>query len=72
MPVSSSILYHTTNWQALIAAPCKRGSLSVRFEPDMVWHAEEFGQQRRPESFPDAVIQTCPTLKVPFHLRFAR
>ncbi len=34
----------------------------------MVWHAEKTGKRGRPETFSDAAIQTCLTLKVLFGL----
>ena len=58
--------YRTTNWSDYNAALRKRGSLSVWFDPDMVWQAEKSGKRGRPETFSDAAIQTCLTLKVLF------
>ena len=60
--------YRTTNWSDYNAALRKRGSLSVWFDPDMVWQAEKSGKRGRPETFSDAAIQTCLTLKVLFGL----
>jgi hypothetical protein len=34
----------------------------------MAWHAEKSGKRGRPETFSDAAIQTCLTLKVLFGL----
>ncbi|BAQ67653.1 transposase [Rhodovulum sulfidophilum] len=58
--------YRTTNWSTYNASLRQRGSLSVWFDPDMVWHAEKSGKRGRPETFSDAAIQTCLTLKVLF------
>lgn len=68
MPKPTPPRYRTTNWSAYNASLCKRGSLSVWFDPDMVWHAEKSGKRGRPEIFTDAAIQTCLTLKVLFGL----
>lgn len=68
MPKPTFPRYRTTNWSAYNASLRKRGSLSVWFDPDMVWHAEKSGKQGRPETFSDAAIQTCLTLKVLFGL----
>ncbi|SDX94912.1 Transposase DDE domain-containing protein [Allgaiera indica] len=50
------------------AALRQRGSLSVWFDPDTVWHAGTSGKRGRPETFSDAAIQVCLTLKVLFGL----
>ena len=68
MPKPSLTRYRTTNWSDYNAALRKRGSLSVWFAPAMVWHAKKSGKRGRPETFSDAAIQTCLTLKVLFGL----
>ena len=68
MPKPSPIRYRTTNWSDYNAAPCKRGSLSVWFDPKMIWNAGKTGKRGRPETFSDAAIQICLTLKVLFGL----
>ena len=68
MSKPSPIRYRTTNWADYNAALRKRGSLSVWFDPEMVWHAGKSGKRGRPETFSDAAIQTCLTLKVLFGL----
>jgi IS5 family transposase len=68
MPKPSPTRYRTTNWSDYNAALRKRGSLSVWFDPEMVWHAGKTGKRGRPETFSDAAIQTCQTLKVLFGL----
>ncbi|KAF0675242.1 IS5 family transposase [Profundibacterium mesophilum] len=68
MPKPSATRYRTTNWSDYNAALRKRGSLSVWFDPEMVWHAKKSGKRGRPETFSDAAIQTCLTLKVLFGL----
>ncbi|BAQ68006.1 transposase, IS4 family protein [Rhodovulum sulfidophilum] len=68
MPKPAPTRYRTTNWSTYNASLRQRGSLSVWFDPDMVWHAEKSGKRGRPETFSDAAIQTCLTLKVLFGL----
>ncbi len=68
MPKPSPTRYRTTNWSDYNAALRKRGSLSVWFDPEMVWHADKTDKRGRPETFSDAAIQTCLTLKVLFGL----
>jgi hypothetical protein len=68
MPKPSPTRYRTTNWRACNASPRERGSLAVWFDPDMIWHAEMSRRRGRPETFSDASIQTCLTLKVLFGL----
>lgn len=68
MPKPSPIRYRTTNWSDYNAALRKRGSLSVWFDSETVWHADKTGKRGRPETFSDAAIQTCLTLKVLFGL----
>ena len=68
MPKPSPTRYRTTNWSDYNAALRQRGSLSVWFDPDMVWHAGKTGKRGRPETFSDAAVQVCLTLKVLFGL----
>jgi hypothetical protein len=68
MAKASPTRYRTTNWSDYTAALCKRGSLSVWFDPDMVWHAARSRKSGRPKTFSDAANQTCLTLKVLFGL----
>ncbi|MBL3575286.1 transposase, partial [Rhodovulum sulfidophilum] len=44
--------------------PLQRGSLSVWFDPGTVWQAGKTGKRGRPETFSDAAVQVCLTLKV--------
>mgnify|MGYP001949369659 FL=1 len=55
--------YKTTNRPAYNEALRRRGSLTVWFDPDMVWRPAPTGRQ---PSFSDAAIQTCLTMKVLF------
>jgi hypothetical protein len=42
----------------------QRGSLSIWFDPKMVWTPPPTGKRGRQQHFSDAAIQTCLTLKV--------
>ena len=44
----------------------QRGSLSIWFDPEMVWTPPPSGKRGRQQQFSDAAIQTCLTLKVLF------
>lgn len=55
-----------TNRSAYNAAPRKRGSLAIWFDPDMVWHAEKSGKRGRPRTFSDAAIRNCPDAQCAF------
>ena len=58
--------YKTTNWSAYNEALKQRGSLTIWFDPDMVWRPPPNGKRGRQQSFGDAAIQTCLTMKVLF------
>ncbi len=58
--------YKTTNWSAYNEAPRRRGSLTVWFDPEMIWRPPPTGKRGRQRSFSDAAIQTCLTMKVLF------
>ena len=47
MPKPFPTRYRTTNWSDYNAALRKRGSLSVWFDPEMVWHADRETAQIR-------------------------
>ena len=68
MPKPSFPRYRTKNWSSYNAALRRRGSLSVWFDPDMVWRAEKSGKRGHPEAFSDGAIQVCLALKVLFGL----
>lgn len=44
----------------------RRGSLSIWFDPDMVWAAKPTGKRGRQPVYSDAAVQTCLTMKVLF------
>lgn len=60
--------YRTTNWSEYNAALRKRGSLLVWLDRDMEWVASLSGRPGRPQTFSDAAIQFCLSLKVLFGL----
>jgi len=68
MPNLAPTRDRTANWSDQIAALCRHGSLSVWVDPDTVWHAGKTGKQGRPETFSNAAVQVCLTLKVLFGL----
>jgi len=63
-PISPS--YKTKNWPAYNAALKKRGSLTIWFDPDMIWAAKPSGKRGRQQTYSDSAIQTCLTMKVLF------
>ena len=54
--------YKTKNWSDYNAALKKRGSLSIWFDPEMIWTPERSGKRGRQQAYSDAVIQTCLTI----------
>jgi hypothetical protein len=46
----------------------KQGSLSIWFDPEMVWDAAPSGRRGRQQAYSDAAIGACLTLKVSFVL----
>ena len=55
--------YKTKNWPAYNEALKQRGSLTIWFDPDMVWVPRPTGKQGRQRLYSDAAIQTCLTMK---------
>ena len=66
MSKSKPTRYRTTNWCSYNASLKKRGSLTVWFDPVMVWEGLPTGRRGRRQSYSAAAIQTCLTLKVLF------
>jgi hypothetical protein len=62
----SPLTYRTRNWPAYNEALRRRGSLTIWFDPEMAWEAAPSGRRGRQQSYSDAAIQTCLTLKVLF------
>ena len=60
--------YRTLNWSSYNASLRERGSLTVWFDRDMAWHAAPSGKRGRQQTFSDAAIQACLTIKVLFSL----
>ncbi|THH34195.1 IS5 family transposase [Aliishimia ponticola] len=60
--------YKTTNWSAYNDALKRRGSLTLWFDPEMIWRAPPTGKRGRQPSFSDAAIEMCLTMKVLFGL----
>jgi hypothetical protein len=58
--------YKTKNWSSYNDSLKQRGSLSICFDPEMVWMPPPSGKRGRQQQFSDAAIQTCLTLKVLF------
>jgi hypothetical protein len=56
--------YKTTNWHSNNQALKQRGSLTIWFDPSMQWDAVPSGRRGRQQSYSDAAIQACLTLKV--------
>jgi hypothetical protein len=60
--------YRTTNWSSYNEALRRRGSLLVWLDREMEWLAPKRGRPGRPETFSDAAIQFCLSIKVLFGL----
>lgn len=58
--------YKTTNWSSCNEALKQRGSLSIWFDPRMIWTPPPAGKRGRRCQFSNAAIQTRLTLKVLF------
>jgi len=58
--------YKTKNWPAYNEALKQRGSLTIWFDPEMVWVPPPTGKRGRQPQYSDAAIQTCLTMKVLF------
>ena len=60
--------YRTTNWPAYNAALKARGSLLIWLDKDMAWFAAKSGKRGRSQTFSDAAIQFCLSIKCLFGL----
>ena len=58
--------YKTKNWSSCNHSLKQRGSLSIWFDPEMVWTPPLSGKRGWQQQFGDAAFQTCLTLKVLF------
>ncbi|WP_037277977.1 IS5 family transposase, partial [Rubellimicrobium mesophilum] len=68
MSKPSPARYRTTNWPDYNVALRRRGSLLVWLDREMGWLAPASGRPGRPETFSDAAIQFCLSIKVLFGL----
>ena len=55
--------YTTKNWPAYNEALKQRASLTIWFDPDMVWVPPPTGNRGRQPQYGDAAIQACLTMK---------
>ena len=62
----TSTTYRTKNWPAYNEALKRRGSLTIWFDPEMNWDAAPTGRRGRQQTYSDAAIQTCLSMKVLF------
>ena len=60
--------YKTRNWAEYNQFLKQRGSLSIWFDSEMTWEAAASGWRGRQQTYSDAAIQACLTLKVLFGL----
>ena len=60
--------YKTRNWAEYIFSLKQRGSLSIWFDSGMTWEAVGSGRRGRQQTYSDAAMQACLTLKVLFGL----
>lgn len=60
------LTYKTWNWPAYNEALKRRGSLTIWFDPEMIWEATATGRRSRQQTYSDAAIQTCLSMKVLF------
>lgn len=58
--------YKTRNWSVYNDALKRRGSLTIWFDPEMIWDAAPSGKRGRQQTYSDTAIQTCLTMKVLF------
>lgn len=58
--------YKTRNWPAYNEALKRRGSLTIWFDTDTTWDAAPTGRRGRQQTYSDAAIQTCLSMKVLF------
>jgi len=59
-------IYKIKYWPDYNAALKKRGALTIWFDPEMCWTPIPSGKRGRQQTYSDAAIQTCLTMKVLF------
>ncbi|MBD9529806.1 IS5 family transposase [Paracoccus sp. PAR01] len=62
----TSPIYKTRNWPAYNKSLKQRGSLTIWFDPEMIWEAKPTGKRGRQPTYSDAAIQICLSMKVLF------
>ena len=62
----TSPTYKTRNWPAYNEALKHRGSLTIWLDPEMIWEAAPTGRRGRQQTYSNAAIQTCLSMKVLF------
>jgi len=67
-PMPKPARNRTANCSASNAALRKRGSLPMRLDREMAWHAPDDGRPGCPPVFSNVAIQSCLSIKVPFNL----
>lgn len=60
------LTYKTRNWPAYNEALKRRGSRKIWFDPEMSRDAAPTGRRGRNQTYKDAAIQTCISMKVLF------
>ena len=58
--------YEARKWPAYYEALNRDGSLTIWFEPEIIWEAAPTGKHGRQQTYSDAVIQTCLSIKMLF------
>src|SRR5690606_14791698 len=58
--------YKTRNWPTYNEALKRRGSLTIWFDPSMIWEAAPTGKRGRQPDCSDAAIRTCLKMTVLF------
>ncbi|OSP53580.1 hypothetical protein BV911_17260 [Pseudoruegeria sp. SK021] len=66
MSTPGKTVFKTTNWHDYNLALRRRGSLTVWFDPDMVWEEAPSEKRGRQQTYSAAAIQASLTLKVLF------
>mgnify|MGYP001059470490 FL=1 len=59
-------IYRTRNWPAYNEALKRRGSLTIWFDVEIIWDGAPTGRRGRKQSYSDAAIQTCLSMKMLF------
>ena len=56
----------TRNWRSYTEALKRRGSLTIWFDPEMMWEAKPTGKRGRQPAYSGAAIRSCLTMKALF------